>query len=105
MRRPVSLVAGHRALTAKGRPRRGRAHEPETGPLPAGGMQHDRTRVMVHVARTGEQLDSRPGASNTPGMVDPLVLALAQLVRDRWAAEQAERRARRGRLRVVEGRR
>jgi hypothetical protein len=33
--------------------------------------------------------------------MDPVVIALAQLVRDRWANEQRDRRARRSRLRVV----
>ena len=83
------------------RPVRGRlagsASRTESGP--SGGLP-----VRIRVVHDAE-LDSRRGASNTPGMVDPLVLALAQLVRDRYAAEQAERRTRRGRLRLVEGRR
>ncbi len=50
-----------------------------------------------------DRLDVPPDASNT-SVMDPLVIALAQLVRDRWAAEQRERAAQRTRLRVVEGR-
>ena len=45
-------------------------------------------------------LDVPAGASNT-GLMDPLVIALAQLVRDRWAREQADRAAARERLRVI----
>jgi hypothetical protein len=45
-------------------------------------------------------LDVRPGASNTDAM-DPLVIAFAQLVRDRWDREQADRAAARERLRIV----
>ncbi|MGC8635299.1 MAG: recombinase family protein [Candidatus Limnocylindrales bacterium] len=41
--------------------------------------------VLVHVQRP---LDSGADASSTPPINDPLVRALAQLVRDRWAAEQ-----------------
>jgi hypothetical protein len=33
--------------------------------------------------------------------MDPVIIALAQLVRDRWANEQRDRHARRARLRVV----
>ena len=33
--------------------------------------------------------------------VDPLVIALAQLVRDRWANQQRDRRTRQARLRIV----
>jgi hypothetical protein len=33
--------------------------------------------------------------------MDPVVIALAQLVRDRWANEQRDGHARRARLRVV----
>lgn len=47
-----------------------------------------------------EGLDVGAGASNT-GAMDPLVIALAQLVRDRWAREQADRAAARERLRVI----
>ncbi len=61
--------------------------------------------VVVRVRRPENGLDSPRPASNTPRMVDPLVAALAQLVRDRWAAEQRERAARRTRLKVLEGKR
>ena len=57
--------------------------------------------LTVHVTRPQMPLDSGADASNTPAVVDPLVAALAQLVRDRWAAERRER----ARVRVVEGKR
>ncbi len=61
--------------------------------------------VRVRAGRSAlERLDLAAEASDTPRM-DPLVIALAQLVRDRWAAEQRERAAGRARLTVVEGRR
>jgi hypothetical protein len=59
-------------------------------------------RIMRAVV-ADDRLDVPPDASNT-SVMDPLVIALAQLVRDRWAAEQRERAAQRTRLRVVEGR-
>ena len=60
-------------------------------------------RLAVRIVRPIRPLDSGPEASNTPAMDDPLVAALAQLVRDRWAAERRERAARGARVRVVEG--
>ncbi len=48
-------------------------------------------------------LDVVRDMSNTPAM-DPVVIALAQLVRDRWERERAERTRRRAALRVVTGR-
>ena len=53
---------------------------------------------VVLVAPDG--LDVGAPASDT-GVMDPLVIALAQLVTDRWTREQAERAAARARLRVV----
>ena len=47
-------------------------------------------------------LDSRCVASDNPA-VDPVIAALAQLVRDRYERELAEKAARRHRLRVLEG--
>lgn len=64
----------------------------------------DTTVRVVRVAPLGERLDSPAGSSDTPAMTDPLVAALAQLVRDRWAAELRVRAARRDRLRIVGGR-
>jgi hypothetical protein len=55
--------------------------------------------LAVRIVRPMRPLDSPADASNTPAMDDPLVAALAQLVRDRWAAERRER----ARLVVVEG--
>lgn len=45
-------------------------------------------------------LAAHPQVRDNPPM-DPLVIALAQLVRERWANEQRARRDRRARLRVV----
>jgi hypothetical protein len=45
-------------------------------------------------------LDVACDMSNTPAM-DPVVIALAQLVRDRWEREQQDRANRRTTLRVV----
>lgn len=45
-------------------------------------------------------LDVARDLSNTPAM-DPVVIALAQLVRDRWEREQRDRANRRTNLRVV----
>ena len=56
-----------------------------------------RLRVVIRVAADAG-LAEGPDASDHLGM-DPLVAALAQLVRDRYAAEARERQ----RLRVVEG--
>jgi len=74
---------------------------PETADAVAGGGA-TRMAVQVHRATPEERLALPPDASNTPPM-DPLMMALAQLVRDRWAAEQRERAAQRARLVVVEG--
>ncbi len=75
----------------------------DTGMSPARGGPSP-VPLLVHITRPRNPLDSGPDASNTPSM-DPLVVGLAQLVRDRWAAEQRERAAQRTRLAVVEGRR
>ncbi len=52
-----------------------------------------------HVARHGE----RPHVE-IPVVSDVIALALAQLIRDRWAAEKRENDDGRGRLRVMEQR-
>ncbi len=59
----------------------------------------NRPRIRIVLIRP-EGLDVGAGASNTEVM-DPLVIALAQLVRDRWEREQADRVAARERLRVI----
>ena len=56
-------------------------------------------RLQV-VAPTHAPLAARPQLRHNPPM-DPLVIALAQLVRDRWANEQRDRHDRRTRLGVV----
>ena len=59
-------------------------------------------RVLVVAPRTEVGLDRLPASSDNPAM-DPLIVALAQLVRDRYERELASKAARRGRLRVLEG--
>ena len=92
-------MAGHSLAEAPSR------HASMSGPADAtaGGSA---TVMAIRVCRPtpSDGLAVPPESSNTPPM-DPLVVALAQLVRDRWAAEQRERAAQRARLAVVEGRR
>lgn len=86
---------------------------PAASPLPTaespaspGDAAGDGGLLVIRIRRPvvpDDRLDVPPDASNT-SVMDPLVIALAQLVRDRWAAEQRERAAQRTRLRVVEGR-
>ncbi len=59
----------------------------------------NRTLVRVGVVRSAG-LDLPAGVGDTAAM-DPLVVALAQLVRDRWAREQTDRAAARERLQVT----
>jgi hypothetical protein len=60
----------------------------------------NRSPILVEIVR--------PAALDAPGRVvdtcpaDPLVIALVQLVRDRWRVEEADRDARRDGLRLVE---
>ena len=60
--------------------------------------------VVVRLLSAGGEngFAARAGASDNQAM-DPLVAALAQLVRDRWAAERLVRAAERTRVRVAEG--
>jgi hypothetical protein len=59
----------------------------------------NRSPILVEIVR--------PAALDAPGRVvdtcpaDPLVVALVQLVRDRWRLEEADRAARRNGLRLV----
>lgn len=48
------------------------------------------------------ELDAHPQVRDNPAM-DPVVIALAQLVRDRWTNEQRARADHRRRFRVVPG--
>jgi hypothetical protein len=57
-------------------------------------------RLHVVLVGPNEGLDVPSGASNNRVM-DPVVIALAQLVRDRWEREQRDRANRRTTLRVV----
>lgn len=76
-------------MTSDRRPRSPGERTRLPGPIP---------RIVVVGPKMG--LDVRPGASNNRAM-DPVVIALAQLVRDRWAREQPAEDARRSHLRVV----
>jgi len=77
----------------------GRAAGPGVG---SPGAREPSIRVLV-LRSADSGLDSRRPGRDNPAM-DPVVIALAQLVRDRYERERAEKAARRGRLRVVEGR-
>lgn len=66
---------------------------------PRGTLGRKGSPIRVVLIRP-EGLDVGAAASNT-GAMDPLVIALAQLVRDRWAREQADRTSARERLRVI----
>jgi hypothetical protein len=55
--------------------------------------------IRVRVARP-QILEVAPNLGEGHAL-DPVVAALAQLVRDRWARDQAERLAARNRLRVL----
>jgi hypothetical protein len=59
-----------------------------------------RLAVVVPPARSGVD---RSGVSSDNPAMDPVIAALAQLVRDRYDCERAEKAAKRQRLRVVEG--
>lgn len=59
-------------------------------------------RLLVVAPALVSGLDRSAVSSDNPVM-DPVIAALAQLVRDRYERERAEKAARRGRLRVVEG--
>ena len=59
-------------------------------------------RLIVVTPAVDSGLDRRRFESDNPPM-DPVIAALAQLVRDRYDRERAEKAARRQRLRVVEG--
>jgi len=78
----------------------GRAAGPGKSP-PGAGEPSIRVLVLAPAADSG--MDSRRLWRDNPAM-DPVVIALAQLVRDRYERERAEQAARRGRLRVLEGR-
>ncbi len=60
-----------------------------------------REPLRIEVVRPAG-LDLAGQGSDTGGM-DPVIAALAQLVRDRYDRERAEKAARRQRLLVVEG--
>lgn len=59
-------------------------------------------RLVVVAPSLDSGLDRSGVSSDNPAM-DPVIAALAQLVRDRYERELADNAARRGRLRVVEG--
>jgi len=59
---------------------------------------------LVVVVPAGKSGLDRSGVSSDNPAMDPVIAALAQLVRDRYDRERAEKAARRQRLRVLEGR-
>ena len=59
-------------------------------------------RLVVVAPAVVSGLDRSALSSDNPAM-DPVIAALAQLVRDRYERELAEKAARRQKLRVVEG--
>ena len=58
---------------------------------------------LVLVAPAANSGVDRSGVSSDNPAMDPVIAALAQLVRDRYERELAEKAARRQRLRVLEG--
>ena len=58
---------------------------------------------VVLVAPAAENGVDRSAVSSDNPVMDPVIAALAQLVRDRYDRERAEKAAQRHRLRVVEG--
>ncbi len=106
------------SVTATGTPGqapRARRRRPDPHPWPdrrstPNGMGHERVHLpcaaaltpalrLVVLSGTAALADSTVSRDNVS--VDPVVIALAQLVRDRWANEQRARSDRRARLRVV----
>jgi hypothetical protein len=69
-------------------------------PVEAPGGPAIRLVVVVPTAKSGVD---RSGVSSDNPAMDPVIAALAQLVRDRYERELAAKAARRGRLRVMEG--
>ncbi len=59
-------------------------------------------RLVVVVPPANSGVDRSGVSSDNPAM-DPVIAALAQLVRDRYDRERAEKAAKRQRLRIVEG--
>ncbi len=84
---------------------RGRSRPQLPGQPSGGGRSADASvpgiRLVVVVPALVSGLDRSGVSSDNPGM-DPVIAALAQLVRDRYERERAEKAARRQRLRVLE---
>ncbi len=82
---PARRSAAHRAS-------RGRAYRncPTASPV----------KLRLVVLSGNPALAESTGSRDNHSM-DPLVIALAQLVRDRWANEQRDRRTRQARLQIV----
>jgi hypothetical protein len=71
-----------------------------TGRRTADGAPGIRLVVVAPAANSGVD---RSGVSSDNPAMDPVIAALAQLVRDRYDHERAEKAAKRQRLRVLEG--
>ena len=101
--RPVGRLAGGVA-PAPTTPAHRLPAPPDGCPAGAGPVSGGPYPVEVRLLSAGGEngFAVRAGASHNQAM-DPLVAALAQLVRDRWAAERRARAAERARVRVVEG--
>jgi hypothetical protein len=98
-----------RETPAKSGPQRGRTaavNGPSNGRGPVATRGAAATepflRLLVVVPAVVSGLDRSAVSSDNPAM-DPVIAALAQLVRDRYERELAEKAAIRQRLRVVEG--
>lgn len=107
----TAAVSGRLAAVTEPRRSRARAAGTATTGEPSGAT----VRTTRHPAVTGpflrvvlvapaakDGVDRSAVSSDNPAM-DPVIAALAQLVRDRYDRERAEKAARRHRLRVVEG--
>lgn len=85
---------------------RGRSRPQLAGQPSSGGRPADASvpgiRLVVVVPALVSGLDRSGASSDNPAM-DPVIAALAQLVRDRYDRERADKAAKRQRLRVVEG--
>jgi hypothetical protein len=113
MTRPARVDGCSRGATreprAKSGPQRGRATDVSglsNGRAPVATRGAAATepflRLLVVVPAVVSGLDRSAVSSDNPAM-DPVIAALAQLVRDRYDRERAEKAAKRQRLRVVEG--
>ena len=86
-------------MTSRSRPLP--ASEPSADGRPAS-VAGPAIRLLVVVPAANCGLDRSGVSSDNPAM-DPVIAALAQVVRDRYDRERAEKAAKRQTLRVIEG--